>query len=173
MKWSTGFQAPLVPNGLENMLNYQPPGHVILIIGCLICGPVSGMCFSLKLKHIPDAGPQMEQASITWPFSLKLKHRFIYRAGIDYVTWSSFSLKLKHRFIYRAGIDYMTQSSNPSVWNWNTGSYIEQALITWPGLGQFNQRERERLSLSAFLRTEDIRVHIVHISHLIITYILE
>ena len=35
------------------------------------------------------------------------------------------------------------------------------------------ERERERLSLSAFLRTEDIGVHIVHISRLIITYTLE
>ena len=35
------------------------------------------------------------------------------------------------------------------------------------------ERERERLSLSAFLRTEDIVVHIVHISRLIITYTLE
>ena len=35
------------------------------------------------------------------------------------------------------------------------------------------ERERERLSLSAFLRTEDIMVHIVHISRLIITYTLE
>ena len=34
-------------------------------------------------------------------------------------------------------------------------------------------KERERLSLSAFLRTEDIGVHIVHISRLIITYTLE
>ena len=33
--------------------------------------------------------------------------------------------------------------------------------------------ERERLSLSAFLKTEDIGVHIVHISRLIITYTLE
>ena len=33
--------------------------------------------------------------------------------------------------------------------------------------------KRERLSLSAFLRTEDIGVHIVHISRLIITYTLE
>ena len=33
--------------------------------------------------------------------------------------------------------------------------------------------ERERLSLSAFVRTEDIGVHIVHISRLIITYTLE
>ena len=36
-----------------------------------------------------------------------------------------------------------------------------------------NLRERERLSLSAFLGTEDIGVHIVQISHLIITYTLE
>ena len=35
------------------------------------------------------------------------------------------------------------------------------------------ERERERLSLSVFLRTEDIGVHIVHISRLIITYTLE
>ena len=34
-------------------------------------------------------------------------------------------------------------------------------------------RGREIFSLSAFLRTEDIRVHIVHISRLIITYTLE
>ena len=33
--------------------------------------------------------------------------------------------------------------------------------------------ERERLSLSAFLRTEDIGVHIVHISCVIITYTLQ
>ena len=35
------------------------------------------------------------------------------------------------------------------------------------------EREREILSLSAFLGTEDIGVHIVHISRIIITYILE
>ena len=33
--------------------------------------------------------------------------------------------------------------------------------------------ERKRLSLSAFLGTEDIGVHIVHISRVIITYTLE
>ena len=37
----------------------------------------------------------------------------------------------------------------------------------------YKKRERERLSLSAFLRAEDIGVHIVHISRLIITYTLE
>ena len=36
-----------------------------------------------------------------------------------------------------------------------------------------NKREREILSLSVFLRTEDIGVYIVHISRLIITYTLE
>ena len=35
------------------------------------------------------------------------------------------------------------------------------------------QKERERLSLSAFLGTEDIVVHIVHTSHVIKTYTLE
>ena len=45
---------------------------------------------------------------------------------------------------------------------------------TWNFSGnKVNSRERERLSLSAFLRTEDIGVHIVHISRLIITYTLE
>ena len=39
-------------------------------------------------------------------------------------------------------------------------------------MGEINGT-RERLSLSAFLRTEDIGVHIVHISRLIITYTLE
>ena len=34
-------------------------------------------------------------------------------------------------------------------------------------------KEREILSLSAFLRTEDIGVHIVHISRLTVTYTLE
>ena len=33
--------------------------------------------------------------------------------------------------------------------------------------------EKERLSLSAFLGTEDMGVHIVHISRVIITYTLE
>ena len=37
----------------------------------------------------------------------------------------------------------------------------------------YHEGERERLSLLAFLGTEDIRVHIVHISHVIITYTLE
>ena len=36
-----------------------------------------------------------------------------------------------------------------------------------------DKKERERLSLSAFLRTEDTGVHIVHISRVIITYTLE
>ena len=44
---------------------------------------------------------------------------------------------------------------------------IAQDMYSW------YERERERLSLSAFLRTEDIRVHKVHISRLIITYTLE
>ena len=35
------------------------------------------------------------------------------------------------------------------------------------------ERERERLSLSAFLGTKDIGVHIVHISRVTITYTLE
>ena len=39
--------------------------------------------------------------------------------------------------------------------------------------GAFLLKERERLNLSAFLRTEDIGVHIVHISCVIITYTLE
>ena len=33
--------------------------------------------------------------------------------------------------------------------------------------------ETERLSLSAFLGTEDIGVHVVHISRVVITYTLE
>ena len=36
-----------------------------------------------------------------------------------------------------------------------------------------SERERESVCLSAFLGTEDIRVHIVHINRLIITYTLE
>ena len=44
-----------------------------------------------------------------------------------------------------------------------------QARIT-----KFGSEKRERnISLSAFLGTEDIGVHIVHISHVIITYTLE
>ena len=46
-------------------------------------------------------------------------------------------------------------------------SYFE----IWPW--NIQDQERERLSLSAFLVTEDIRVHIVHISRVIITYTLE
>ena len=48
------------------------------------------------------------------------------------------------------------------------GKWLWQFTTTGP-----DKRERERLSLSAFLRTEDIGVHIVHISRLIITYTLE
>ena len=48
------------------------------------------------------------------------------------------------------------------------GGLNKMAAILQKGVG-----ERERLSLSAFLRTEDIGVHIVHISRLIITYTLE
>ena len=49
----------------------------------------------------------------------------------------------------------------------------ENLLILSSGAAASVERERERLSLSAFLRTEDIGVHIVHISRLIITYTLE
>ena len=41
------------------------------------------------------------------------------------------------------------------------------------GTEVWRERERERLSLSAFLGTEDIGVRIVHISRVIITYTLE
>ena len=54
-------------------------------------------------------------------------------------------------------------------WLGLVNSYVYCAYQTH----EINQRERERLSLSAFLRTEDIGVHIVHISRLIITYTLE
>ena len=43
--------------------------------------------------------------------------------------------------------------------------YVKHIDLEWS--------ERERLSLSAFLGTEDIGVHIVHISRAIITYTLE
>ena len=38
---------------------------------------------------------------------------------------------------------------------------------------QYLRNGRERLSLSAFFGTEDIEIHIVHISRVIITYTLE
>ena len=65
--------------------------------------------------------------------------------------------------------------------SWNGNSFhhwplvreIHQSLAASPHKWPIMQRERERLSLSAFLRTEDIGVHIVHISCLIITYTLE
>ena len=40
-------------------------------------------------------------------------------------------------------------------------------------LRRAREREGVRLSLSAFLGTEDIKVHIVHISRVIISYTLE
>ena len=47
----------------------------------------------------------------------------------------------------------------------------------WAFYREFTATERERegggLSLSAFLGTEDIGVHIVHISRAIVTYALE
>ena len=51
--------------------------------------------------------------------------------------------------------------------------YCSYMSLSLPANIPLRERERERLSLSAFLRTEDIGVHIVHISRLIITYILE
>ena len=53
--------------------------------------------------------------------------------------------------------------------------YIVSSTREWASteIAETTARERERFSLSTFLRTEDIRVHIVHISRLIITYTLE
>ena len=41
------------------------------------------------------------------------------------------------------------------------------------GKDELHLGKRERLSLSVFLGTEDIGIHIVHISRVIITYTLE
>ena len=67
-------------------------------------------------------------------------------------------------------------------WKWQfyppgteTKIFQDSLVNTMPAdaLAPCISRERERLSLSAFLGTEDIGVHIVHISHVIITYTLE
>ena len=50
---------------------------------------------------------------------------------------------------------------------------LTHAGISYSVVAREKERERERLSLSAFLRTEDIGVHMVHISRLIMTYTLE
>ena len=55
----------------------------------------------------------------------------------------------------------------------NTGTIPPKNWITSLISGGMHITERERLSLSAFLGTEDIGVHIVHISRVIITYTLE
>ena len=77
-------------------------------------------------------------------------------------------------------MDYIKTDSHN--WLMNTGAAMSFDLIQAcrSGLVLYSivlseaggERERERLSLSAFLRTEDIGVHIVHISRLIITYTL-
>ena len=72
-----------------------------------------------------------------------------------------------------------------SFTRWYTNDWwipLTKGQLRWKGfhvmtsscwLCLFKIRERGRLSLSAFLRTEDIGVHIVHISRLIITDTLE
>ena len=66
--------------------------------------------------------------------------------------------------------------SSEGQWRIMTGG-VKQMVITEGGhykyLGVMVLNLGERLSLSAFWGTEDIRVHIVHISHVIITYTLE
>ena len=57
------------------------------------------------------------------------------------------------------------------IWRYIVFKY--GSISAWKISSNSESRERERLSLSAFLRTEDIGVHIVHISCLIITYTLE
>ena len=52
-------------------------------------------------------------------------------------------------------------------------SFIKAMYLRHLDAEIWEKRERERLSLSAFLGTEDIAVHIDHISRLIITYTLE
>ena len=53
------------------------------------------------------------------------------------------------------------------------GTHISLDKCKMGNVSNFGERERERLSLSAFWGTEDIGVHIVHISRVIITYTLE
>ena len=66
-------------------------------------------------------------------------------------------INLPQNFLHQFySLDYMKYHNN----NW---------MLRWKQGGG----ERERFSLSAFLRTQDIRVHIVHISRLIITYTSE
>ena len=65
---------------------------------------------------------------------------------------------------------------NDSKSTWAVWSCLGSSIInisTNFEINRLSERERDIFSLSAFLRTEDIRVHIVHISRLIITYTLE
>ena len=87
------------------------------------------------------------------------------------LVWQVFNQEVLFTFIYGPQTGKHTESEMASSSNALTLEYREIPSAILNDVIGF--RERERLSLSAFFRTEDIGVHIVHVSRLIITYTLE
>ena len=120
---------------------------------------------TLLLCHVP-VGPSnvcrlfsLATADIIKTWQVKLSKLFLFTCKTyQFVTsfgWGS--TYTVHREIYRG-------FPGPST--------IACAIVLQT-IANLGKRERERLSLSAFLGTEGNGVHIVHISHVIITYTLE
>ena len=92
----------------------------------------------------------------------------------DFVPFTSFVLCC---YIIKLPFSGVNSFITSSIWRFG-GFKIRECLIWLYWLFvrhcQLSEKNRrERLSLSAFLGTEDIAVHIVHISCLIITFTLE
>ena len=81
----------------------------------------------------------------------------VVRFGASYIKNLTVFIPYKLTFLWQHIAQYCNEKGEMQTKLWNI----------------ISTGERERLSLSAFLRTEDTGVHIVHISRLIITYTLE
>ena len=129
-----------------------------------------GGCLNIKMpsyqyrdSHVEDKTVSPTVLSLTWESSYLGKTVFILKWGPG--SWnisSHFMSQLDNQYLISALAKFDGHNRNTSFFAY--GHIIKSSTL------QARERERERLSLSAFLRTEDIGVHIVHISRLIITY---
>ena len=126
----------------------------------------------LKQKYMDLSGIPITHCP-TFQGKLPYDHDAIYNTiQINFIWCKPVQLLLSYSF-HKLWMDGRMDEQMNRQRQFHRSLFSLQKVYRTKILQSSSRRERERLTLSAFLRTEDIGVHIVHISHLIMTYTLE